>query len=277
MGVTQLDAAASDSRLTKEQVEKVRFALWEYKQGLNDGAAEPFTWRDIREEILRYTGVEIGKDIRAGAESLRKFAEKQTQIKHVGVVADYLQKIRMLSERELYGDSFSVKAPVHLNEFFNADCENAATVSLEELAGSYEAVYEEDGRRFTCQLTLKSSKTGEFLYVDKVRRTKSKSENDPGASTVNPDAATYYEGFALISPEDRLQMFLKDRGTGRTHNYYGIQDIGVYLKRKDKVLCLQRHDYGFVPYTGAQRRNLSAPETWLDHIGAQLTMYRRTS
>lgn len=55
-----------------------------------------------------------------------------------------------------------------------------------------------------------------------------------------------YGGWAIVTPEDSLMLFLKHESNGRNHRYIGLDDLGL-LKRKANMtmkMSMLQYDYG---------------------------------
>lgn len=286
--------AASYSRW---QVKRIKLALWQYHRDRRRIEGKEFTWRDVREDIRRVTGVELGKSVAVGGESLRKFATTSSLFTDIETVASFLMnpEIYALGEKELKESGFRITAPGHLTDFFASDCDEQTSISLQVLAGKYQAVFTDEGDWIVSTLRFELSEAEDFLYVEEAQSVYESESSAVAAadeklegareSSIEPLSVLRHEGFAVTTPEDRLMIFMKRLNKGTNHCYYALQDIGVYQQDVTRPLWLQHQQFGYLPPIDgdpSESGRVSEPRFDADSIGSwhqliarDMRMFRR--
>ncbi|MET0105783.1 MAG: hypothetical protein ABW072_11690 [Sedimenticola sp.] len=224
-----------------------------------------FTWADVREAIAVATGVEIGVDMKKGAERLRQFVEGINDKENPGqkkfpvLKAEWLAAAvefvtdkdkELLSEGELEEQAVDVHAALRLSEYLGPSRRDKVDqVQPIRLAGIYRNRKLEREEFAVRELTLhNSSEEGlvqavvteafyspdaEQLYAEWSRQQR------------QDEQYTHfkYSGWALITPEANLLFFLKEASYQGNRYYVTVaSDFDRLVNEPAQLLALFLND-----------------------------------
>lgn len=240
------EVLAEKEAFSPRQIEKLRSALRIHRAYGSYGTGQRLTWVIIAGQI------EADSDIELNAESLRQFVEgvskrreparqRTPQPPTLEAIKRYLMSpdIKALSEDEWQDHhDLTFQAPQRLALFLKQAFDREVQAPWKGLAGSYGARALIEDQPVTVRLDLKVSQDGDIVWVDE---------------TVDIYADGQYSvwegrkegrGWALVTPEDNILMFIKELPNNRNHYYLttGIEsDLygGIGVRR----FALLRHDY----------------------------------
>lgn len=231
------------------QLMRVRNALRTYHRYGRDSDGRYFTWRDVREAIALYTGVEIGGSLKLGAERLRQFVEgvegkipgegrrfPAPQPKALEAIVRFVthKELDLLSEDELNEDILGVQAPLRLMEFMHEGCTAIENSEVRHLEGDYLTAHPNRDGWMTRTVYLQRPHAGGLLQAVEWRdqfATESKEQALAWASEVGHAVSRQnFSGWAVMTPEDSLLMFLKREQDGKNHRYLCLEEVGLWLR-----------------------------------------------
>jgi hypothetical protein len=243
--------------LSDWQLCRVRNALRAYHRYERDHEGRYYTWRDVREAIAFYTDVEIGTSAKNGAERLRQFVEgiedefapgmrnypspKPAALE--GIVAFLThEELNLLSEDELEEYMPGFQAPQRLNEFLRDNSDLLIESGLPPLQGQYVADHaDKDGWTIRSLVMQRPSAEGicqvvevhEHYAATTSRKAFSLKEEGKRGNCLS---FSRYGGWAILTPEDSLLLFLKHESNGRNHRYECLDDINLWARKGVKVI-----------------------------------------
>jgi hypothetical protein len=251
--------------LSDWQLGRVRKALRAYRL-YDPGADSKHTWRDVREAIAEYTGVEIGGNLKIGGERLRQFVEGVNnkskgihfpvpQPESLAAIVEFLshEDINLLRPDELEEYRPGYQAALRYAEYLRESCEDSASVSASELCGTMKVAYKERDSVTVVGMTVQRVDGGDDLGIVQVIEEclRFEGENIPVAlSTYNLGrkdkliSESMSGGWGVVTPEDTLVIFLKEDGSGQNHCYYAVNDLGVWVKKGKRSLYFMSHEFG---------------------------------
>ena len=257
--------------LSEWQLQRVRDALrvyHHYTRGRDDCY---FTWKDVREAIAEFTGYEIGVDAKSGGESLRRFVEGQEDKRRpkgkvypapkpdaLSAIVEFVthEELSLLTEEELEEFKPPWQAPLRMLEYLSHQCDLQASVNGLKLRGEYLTFQvTPDGVSITV-LTMPFVHFADIPVPIQITETVHHySTNDineayewhtQGHKDKRASQALF-GGWAIITPEDTLMIFMKDSVNGRNHSYVSVNDIHSLTRNRtqkgEAALYLVRHDF----------------------------------
>ncbi len=270
---TKLRKICAVKELSDWQLSRVRNALRAYHRYGRDIDGRYFTWKDVREAIAIYTDVEIGASAKLGAERLRQFVEGVESKLHKGrkfsapqpkaleaIVAFVTHEgLDLLSEEELREFTPGVQAPLRLLEYMREDCEWPENIELRYLAGHYLTIYpNRDGWVARSLIVQRPHDSGVFQVIETRNHYTTESKEQALAwawEATHAVSSQKFSGWALLTPEDSLIMFLKRAQDGKNHRYLCLEEVGLWLepprasidpkdlKYTTKILMME-HEFG---------------------------------
>lgn len=219
---------------THWQVLLLRDALEAYRRFTPDeeNSRRPMSWNALRERLAVYTDVDFGKD------DLRQFVEgkkqghanfRVPQVHRLRAIFDFLsnEDIAVLTPEELdQAELVGVHAPLHLARYLVSLSTPDPVEFPRSLVGQYDAISRTDGTIVEKHMQISFDGRG-FASVDEtheVYHVNLPSGDLPEArlrrkisSKRKPDARIRHNGWALITPEDNLLLFMKSVDTRENH------------------------------------------------------------
>lgn len=248
-------------QLTDWQLARLRNALRAYHAYESTYDGERFTWKDVTEAIAEYTGVVVPP------ERLRQFVEgvrqKDGTYKYTVPKADRLEAIRdfathadlnLLSEDELEERDVDIQAAMRLLDFLDHDNDRRHGYQRigfpDDIEGCYWSVQEE--APFIRHLELKFEKPlDKGVAVVHLLERDFDEDQAPGWMEIFtakwPDeceSRTRHSGWAILTPEDNIMIFLKELGVGRNRYYLSL--VSTMNRDNDErapSFTLLHHDY----------------------------------
>jgi hypothetical protein len=259
LGVAKKGAAKKKKQVQVElsdwQLMRVRNALRAYHRYGRDTDGRYFTWRDVREAIDLYTGVQIGASLKLGAERLRQFVEgvegklpgegrrfPSPQPKALKAIIGFVthKELDLLSAEELSEDITGVQAPLRLLEYMRAQCALPESDEFRHLEGHYLTAHPAKDGWVTRSLYLQRAHDDGVLQVMEVRDhfdTASKEQALEWASEIGRALSSRkFSGWALLTPEDSLMLFMKREEDGKNHRYLCLEEVGLWLQAVPKYI-----------------------------------------
>ena len=196
-----------------------------------------FTWADVREAIAVVTGVEIGVDMKKGAERLRQFVEgfqakdgarkfPVLQDKWLEAVVSYLMEQNELNSDELEEQAVDMHAALRLSEYLGpSQREKIDQIRPMRLPGTYRNRKIEGEEFAVRELTLQNSSEDGLVQVVVTEAFYSHDAehlfDEWSRQQRHDEQYTHfkYSGWALITPEANLLFFLKE-GSYQGNRYY---------------------------------------------------------
>ncbi len=259
--------------LSDWQLDRVRNALRAYHRYERGADGEYFTWRDVREAIAEYTGVDIGTSIRHGAERLRQFVEGIKDKKApdgwrfatpksdamVAIVAFVIHEdLNLLTEDELNEYLPACQAPLRLLEYLEQAFDTQRFLPPAKLEGRYQT-HRKDGELFIVrELTLqRPSEEGivQVIETEEHYDTVFASLFDNASYQTRKESRkslVRYQGWLILTPEDNLLFFMKKDHNGM-NRYYLTMAAELKLWSDDPHTRLIVLDHSFpVELTGEE-------------------------
>jgi len=229
--------------LSDWQRSRVRDALRAYHRYERGAEGEYFTWKDVREAIAEYTGVDVGTNAKNGAERLRQFVEgiddktAPTRRRYPAPMSTALEAIvafvtheelNLLNEDELRENIPSFQASLRLLEYLDDGSETGRMIPPNKLQGVYESIAN-DTEQFTIrQFTLQ--RPGEEGIIQVVETEDTYPIGDyiryeewgPAERAKYQSSHIQNSGWAILTPEDNLFFFLKNEQNSKNLYYYTV-------------------------------------------------------
>ena len=243
--------------LTDWQLEKIRTALRAHRAYTPGKSGRGLTWLELVADVEAYTGVAMSDEVarqfvqgtnRKGQDPVRY---RRPEPDNLAAMLAYLthSDIGALSEDELGEDAFAYQVPLRLLEYLKQDFDAGELVLPPSgLNGRYSAAAASDRITATVLVLQQDPETG-------VIRASETSEiyDHPGEASLRDwrrldrrnsfRARKSAEGWAVLTPEDALLFFMKDRPYGRNHYWTLAADADLWSKGPVGQLILLRHDY----------------------------------
>lgn len=251
--------------LSDWQLGRVRKALRAYRLYDRVGGSQ-HTWCDIREAIAEYTGVEIGKNTKIGGERLRQFVEGINtksqalrfpipQPESLAAIVEFLShcEINILGLDELEEYSPGYQAALRYAEYLKESCEGTATVSTSAICGTIASAYKERDSVTVVAITVNHTQGGDDFGIVQVSEECVRYGEDSTSEALSAYrnglidkliARNMSAGWGVITPEDTLVFFLKEKSSGQNHCYYAVNDLGLWVKKGRRALYLMSHEFG---------------------------------
>ena len=235
------------------QLARIRNALRAYHRYERSHDGVYFTWKDVQEAIDEYAGVKVL------AERLRQFVEgfkdKEGKRKFpaprdakLTAIVEFIthEDIALLSKDELKEFSPEHQAPLRLLEYLDQDFDTRRIPPPATLQGMFHVQRDTALETFMLSLTLERADDSGLIQVtqtDKYFDNFDKISSDK-TDFSNPSSRVKYGGWAILTPEDNLLIFLKNERNGRNLYYFTIaSDQNIWTENQLKRLILLRHDF----------------------------------
>ena len=251
--------------LSEWQAARVRDALRAYHRYQRGIDGEYFTWKDVREAIAVYTDVEIGTSSKNGAERLRQFVEGIEDGKGTGkrkfplpqpaaiegivaFVTDEELNLLTLEELQEYRPAF--QAPLRLLEYLKHNYDVDCSIPQDALEGSYQTQKPDEDNFIIRQLTMQlSSERGLIQVIETedvydLEISSSIQSLSPGELKSRRFITQKYGGWAILTPEYNLLLFMKDEQSGSNRYYFTMHtDMTRKLDKPVNRIVLLQHEY----------------------------------
>ncbi|MCU7837966.1 MAG: hypothetical protein KZQ94_01140 [Candidatus Thiodiazotropha sp. (ex Troendleina suluensis)] len=256
--------------LSDWQLMRVRDALRAYHRYQRNQYGRYYTWMDVREDIAHYTGVKIGSGPKYGAERLRQFVEgietresfprrkypvpKPEALEGIVALLTH-EEVKVLNEDELSEYAPGFQAPLRLIEYLAEDCDTPMTFEARTLEGVLKTDHPNGDGWLVRRVTLQRADTEGMLQVVEFREqflTESAEQAVEWSNQNHYENRTgfvKYGGWAVITPEDSIMLFLKHSVNGRNVRYFGLDELGLLFDSPGlphvKNLRFLQHDFGY--------------------------------
>jgi hypothetical protein len=235
------------------RIELIRARLEAYYDAESRGPRR-VTWGGICDEIFDLTGVQMDD------ENLRQYVRRtmrrgQPRVptdEHLEAIVSFLTHpdIDRLSREELEEPEIPFHSIRSLLEFLRHDEHSEISPPPHALGGVYHAIYRPSGlTRFDIELTFRVEKGDHVVRLSEV------SEMHTGHSAMvfrkdfrgkpgRLEKRQQGEGWAILTPENNLFMFMKKKPYG--HNYYYLTvafNPSIWSDHSASQLALLRHEY----------------------------------
>lgn len=238
------------------QFDTLRTALRAHRAYTTGRSGPGLTWLELAADIEVYTGAVMSPEV------LRQFVEgvskKEFPVRfrvpspeNLEAITAYLTNphIDALAPDELEPERFAWQAPLRLIEYLRQELDTEALPLPDTLEGTFQAVAAEAETITAIRLTLRPDRESGFIRVAETADIyASRSVSDFLAWTDRDKrnrhrARTESEGWAVLTPEDNLLFFLKDRPFGRNHYWTLAAEVDLWTGAAVPRLMLLRHDY----------------------------------
>lgn len=285
--------------LSDWQLMLARDALRAYYRYERDHEGLSFTWRDVREAIAVHTGVEIGTDLKNGAERLRQFVEGvggrgQTDSRKYPVpkpealeaIVAFLthEDVQLLTESDLHEHTTAIQAPLRLTEYLKRRSDKEPRQPLESLEGHFRFAAIDNDEVIVRDLVIQRALEGGILQVfETVDFYDDQTDFDleslsPAQQREQRFKRDHYGGWAILTPEFGLLFFLKEEHTGINRYYITLaSDLTPAQKKPVSALILLQHDYPFAAEGIDIPLSDESFETLFDEFHANLYPFARHS
>jgi hypothetical protein len=247
---------------------RVRDALRAYHRYQRNQYGRYYTWLDVREDIAHYTGTEIGSGPKYGAERLRQFVEG-IDTKESGAPRKYPvpkpealegivgllmhEEVQVLSEDELSEYAPGFQAPLRLIEYLAEDCDTPVTFEARTLEGVLNTSHPNGDGWVVRRLTLQRADAEGMLQAVEFREqflTESAEQAVEWSNKNDHENRTgfvKYGGWAVVTPEDSIMLFLKHAANGRNVRYFGLDELGLLFGGPMRVKNMRflQLDFGY--------------------------------
>ena len=226
------------------QLSRIRDALRAYKQYGYTADGMPQSWLYVREAIAAETGYEIGSSPKNGAERLRQFVEglyiKKGQHKEHKLFTpkdealDAIAKFVLspdnpiLSEEELKEYVPEYHAPLRLLEYLDQSTGAERHIPIDKLQGVFQTRSKRGAYFVVKEITLQQPSPQGLVQVVE---TEDYYQPDFGKSYDTASLArrkrewfsqVKYGGWAVVTPEDNLLLFMKKELNGCNRYYFTL-------------------------------------------------------
>ncbi len=272
------------------QHERLRNALSAYHD-YGDGK-RPFNWKGVVEGIVETLGADVlglsddpailkaedrNKRLKLHAERLRQFVEGYTAPDGVRkypepqpALLDAIVKFAthksnpLLSPDELREFQPDWQAALRLLEYLDHKLDAERLLPPAYLEGTYEGQRRTDEALVVSELTLqRASKQGiiqavqiDELYQPSIHSVTGLSAQERAKARLDKPHKKY-GGWAILTPEDTLVLFMKEARYHRNHYYFTLaSDLDRATEQPVTRLTCLYHDYGLEPGDGAWDANM---------------------
>ena len=256
-------------QLSDWQLARLRNAIRAYHNYERSHDGDFFTWKDVSEAIDEYTGVTVPP------ERLRQFVEgvkqKDGSFKHPVPSGERLKAIydfatdtelNLLSVDELEERDIGIQVAMRLLDFLDHDLDRRPGYQRvgfpENFEGRYWCVHQE--APFVRHLELQFEKPLDAcVAVVHLLERDFDEDNAPDPTDIFtakwPDeceSKARFSGWAILTPEDNIIIFLKEHGVGHNRYYLTLEsELNRDNERRKPTFTLLHHDYPkeYVPLT----------------------------
>ena len=253
------------------QLSRIRNALRAYHRYERSHDGTYFTWNDVQEAIDEYTGVKVL------AERLRQFVEG-VKVKKDGIVIGRKhpapkdasltaivkfvthEDIDLLNKDELKEFLPNRQAPMRLLEYLDQDFDTVRIPPPPTLEGEYEAKKKAPSGLFNFKITLERADDSGIIQTTIIEEYYQNENKFPVSGwsaeqeIANIDdwsekerkkyfkSRQKFGGWAILSPEDNLVIFLKNESNGSNCYYFTLAiDEDIWSEDNCNYLLLMEH------------------------------------
>ncbi|WP_143071533.1 hypothetical protein [Tranquillimonas rosea] len=250
----------TEPEYTHWQILLLRDALEAYRRFTPDEETgrRPLSWNALRERVAVYTDVEFGKD------DLRQFVEgkkqghanfRVPQAHRLRAIFDFLsdENIAILTPEELDQANFvGVHAPLHLARYLVSLSTPDPVAFPRSLVGQYDTIARTDGSVVEKHMQISFDgrgfasvdETHEFYHVNLPSGELTEGRLKRKISLRRrPDARIRHNGWALVTPEDNLLMFMKSADTRENHFWKLAVEHSIWEGEPVTDLLLNKFDW----------------------------------
>lgn len=272
------------------QQKRIRDALRAYHQYGRGSDGERFNWKDVAEAIDEYAGE------RVPPERLRQFVEgintgdggrkypvpKGARIEAIVRFVTH-EDLNLLSEDELKEFMPQYQAPLRLLEYLDQAFDTERLLPPDNLQGAWQTRRNDDDGFSFVELTMQRPSEDGLIQVVETEDwydADAFSQFDSWSSDKRKqerNSRIMHGGWAILTPEDNLLLFMKNESNGRNHYYLTlVSDSGLRSDDPVAQLMLYYHDYPFEPEVGPQD-NQALIDQVLDEFRLNIRCFARTA
>lgn len=213
-----------------------------FKAHQRDAEGNSYSWKTISEFIKDVTGVPVA------SENLRRFVDgledKKTkvwryQIPSAGAqqaIRAFLIDYELLSEAD-FDERAPFQGPWRLSEYLKTDREPELVPQLDKLQGTYRGTFLRE--RTTVSLTFGKPSPQGLIYIEEEEVRLS-----DGSPKENHLERIRSAGWAILTPEDTLLVFMKEEPYNENHYLFTLaSNLDIWSDVPVNRLVLYRHDY----------------------------------
>jgi len=279
-------------RFSDWQLNRLRDALRAFhKFGRDPVDGRHFNWKDVSEAIFLSTEVEVpperlrqfieGNRIKGGAG--REFRSMQDD--RLDAIAKFAtdEDCGLISEAELREHAPSWHAAQRLLEYLKQDFDTERILPPSTLEGTYRNGRIDEDNYVVRELTLQRASDDGLIrlmqFEDSYELLDGMQFDDftPEKREEVRDSRVVYGGWAILTPEDNLLMFLKKERTGQNCYYMTVAAENWHsLQAPAAALALLRHDYPIETNEGEPLEPKKLPGI-SEAIGNNIALFRRVA
>jgi hypothetical protein len=278
-------------RFSDWQLNRLRDALRAFhKFGRDPVDGRHFNWKDASEAIFLSTEVEVPP------ERLRQFVEGvktpgggrrllTMQDDRLDAIAKFAtdEDYGLISQAELREHAPSLHAAQRLLEYLKQDFDTERILPPATLEGTYRTWRFEPDDFVVRELTLQRASDDGLIRLMQVEDSYDllSGAKFDGLSPEEREKArnsrATYGGWAILTPEDNLLMFLKDDRSGRNCYYMTVaSDLSHASQTPVKGLALMRHDYPLEADDSEPLEPKKMPAI-VETVGNNIALFNRTT
>jgi hypothetical protein len=278
-------------RFSDWQLNRLRDALRAYhKFGRDAVDGRHYNWKDVSEAISLATDVEVPP------ERLRQFVEGvkspdggrrilTMQEDRLDAIAKFAtdEDYRLISEAELREHAPSWHAAQRLLEYLKQDFDTERILPPSTLEGTYRNGRIDDDSYVVRELTLQRASDDGLIQLIQIEDSYEILDGmqfdnlTPEQREKVRDSRIVYGGWAILTPEDNLLMFLKKERSGHNCYYLTVAAENWHsLQAPAAMLALLRHDYPIETNEGEQLEPKKLPGI-SETVGNNITLFSRVA
>jgi len=262
-----MDQSDKGEDVLVSKMDRLRDALRAYhRYELDADGHQYMTWKDVREAIAEYTGFEIGKTAKIGAERLRQFVEGIEDKDNPGrrhypiprkesveAIIAFLshEEIGLVEPDELDQDDPGLPAIRQFTGYLDQGCDLKRSIIPDFIAGGYLALLRDHDVYVLVEISFSQFPPEyNFRPVTETRKYYDVNLAELDHKEYETKLQQYlscqtYRGWVVVSPEDRVMFFMKHDGNGRNHSYYCLNDIDLSFRQGSKHLYMIHSDFPY--------------------------------
>lgn len=244
-------------QLSDWQLSRLRNAIRAYHLYERSHDGDMFTWKDVSEAIVEYTGEVVPP------ERLRQFVEGTTQddgtrkypvpkSKRLKAIYDFAttEELDLLEKSEMDEFRPSYQAPLRMLEYLDQFFDDERILPPETIEGVYEMSLTEVSEFKVSEITLERPlenglievmQTNDFYEPEVAEQITDMSLQQQHGER---NSREKFGGWAILTPEDNLFFFLKNERNGRNRYYFTLaSDLSHSSQTAMSQIFLLHHDY----------------------------------
>ncbi|HWY62856.1 MAG TPA: hypothetical protein VNW15_13220 [Rhizomicrobium sp.] len=276
-------------RFSDWQLNRLRDALRAFhKFGLDPVDGRHFNWKDVSEAIFLSAEVEVpperlrqfveGVTKPGGSRSYRRMQDDRLEA-IVKFVTD--EDYGLISEAELREHAPSWHAAQRLLEYLKQEFDTERILPPSTLEGTYRNGRIDEDSFVVRELTLQRASDDGLIQLVQIEDSYDIIDGmkfdyfSPEEREKVRDSRVIYGGWAILTPEDNLLMFLKKERTGHNCYYLTVAAENWHaLQAPAAALALLRHDYPIQPNEGEPLEPKKLPGI-SEAIGNNISLFSR--